>query len=374
MNIVYIAPSIIPSASANSVHIMKMCEAFAQNNVSVKLLVPSTTNNLGLGGEYEFYGVCNNFKIIRNKFVTNAPVGIWNYIFAFSSILYAIYTKSDVIFTRNPIVSFFCIIFRKRHILEMHDEMRSVSFKLFKLFKLFKSKMILKFLVISKPLKGLYLKEFDIEPNKVLVLPDGVNYEQFIKINVKKPLQNEVVGIGYIGSLYKGRGIDVILNLAKNIPSCKFKIYGGSPEEASLVKTHIDKKNIKNIFIHQHIPNKEVPEKLCEQDILLMPYQRKVQERGGGDTAKWMSPMKMFEYMASGRVIVSSDLPVIREVLNENNSYLVDPENIQEWINVIKEIINNKDMAIDKADKAKEDVLQYTWHDRAKQIIRSIDV
>ena len=105
-----------------------------------------------------------------------------------------------------------------------------------------------------------------------------------------------------------------------------------------------------------------------------MPYQRKVQERGGGDTAKWMSPMKMFEYMASGRVIVSSDLPVIREVLNENNSYLVDPENIQEWINVIKEIINNKDMAIDKADKAKEDVLQYTWHDRAKQIIRSIDV
>ena len=82
--------------------------------------------------------------------------------------------------------------------------------------------------------------------------------------------------------------------------------------------------------------------------------------------------MKMFEYMASGKVIVSSDLPVLREILNEDNSYLVDPENITEWINVINHILQNKEEAIKKAKKAKEDVKNFTWSKRVKKILLSI--
>ena len=42
--------------------------------------------------------------------------------------------------------------------------------------------------------------------------------------------------------------------------------------------------------------------------------------------------MKMFEYMAAGRAILSSDLPVLREVLNEENAILLPPDEPAAWV------------------------------------------
>ena len=83
--------------------------------------------------------------------------------------------------------------------------------------------------------------------------------------------------------------------------------------------------------------------------------------------------MKMFEYMASGRVIISSNLSVIQEVLNDDNSYLVSPDNIDEWVNAINYIKDNKEKAILKTKKALEDVQSYTWQNRAKRIMEMIN-
>lgn len=55
-------------------------------------------------------------------------------------------------------------------------------------------------------------------------------------------------------------------------------------------------------------------------DVLLMPYSRSISASSGQDIAEAINPMKMFEYMASGRAIVSADIPSIREVLNEANA------------------------------------------------------
>ena len=82
----------------------------------------------------------------------------------------------------------------------------------------------------------------------------------------------------------------------------------------------------------------------------------------------------MFEYMASGRIIVSSDLLVLREVLNETNSFLVVPDNLQQWIETIEYIILNKDIAIKRASQAKKDVMAYTWDVRVKKILGVLNV
>ena len=80
----------------------------------------------------------------------------------------------------------------------------------------------------------------------------------------------------------------------------------------------------------------------------------------------------MFEYMASGRVIIASDLPVLREILNGTNSYLANAEDVSDWMRCINEIIDNKEEAIHKAQKAKQDVKQYTWGIRAKKMLALI--
>ncbi len=63
-----------------------------------------------------------------------------------------------------------------------------------------------------------------------------------------------------------------------------------------------------------------------------MPYEREIGiSSGGGHSAQVSSPMKMFEYLAAGRAIVASDLPVFREVLNERNAVLCPPERPAAW-------------------------------------------
>ena len=207
MKIIYIANSIVPSTRANSIHVMKMCEAFTINNIDIELILPNFQEHGLMNDEYVFYGIKNEFKITRNRLVNKSPNGFLNYIFSLTSVVYAIFIGCDLIFTRNPLVSFFCIIFGRKHILEMHDN------------------KLLQLIVISKPLQDLYLNEFSIKHDKIIVLPDGVTYENFIKVNQRSFFTDKNIQIGYFGSLWPGKGIDKIISLANIYQNCKFNIF-----------------------------------------------------------------------------------------------------------------------------------------------------
>ena len=85
-----------------------------------------------------------------------------------------------------------------------------------------------------------------------------------------------------------------------------------------------------------------------------------------------MSPLKMFEYMASGNPIVSTDLPSIREVLDESTAYLFDPNNSNDVTKRISEVLERYDEAQIKATKATQRVREFTWERRADDIIAFI--
>ena len=103
-------------------------------------------------------------------------------------------------------------------------------------------------------------------------------------------------------------------------------------------------------------------------DCLLMPYQESVITYGGHNTAKYMSPMKMFEYMAWGVPILASDLPVLREVLSEKNAFVVDRNKFDAWCDGLKEIVENPRSADARAKSAYENVNKYSWEGRAQSI------
>ena len=75
-----------------------------------------------------------------------------------------------------------------------------------------------------------------------------------------------------------------------------------------------------------------------------MPYSNHVEIRAKGvNTAEYCSPLKMFDYLAAGKIIVSSKLSGICEVLKHNkNSILVKDFNYKSWEKSILEIINGK--------------------------------
>ena len=95
-----------------------------------------------------------------------------------------------------------------------------------------------------------------------------------------------------------------------------------------------------------------------------MPYDKKL------STHRYMSPLKLFEYMASRRPIVASDFPVLHEILtHEKNVLFVEPDNSNELVASISRLKNDKSLSHKISERAFIDVKEYTWERRVMKVI-----
>ena len=130
-----------------------------------------------------------------------------------------------------------------------------------------------------------------------------------------------------------------------------------------------------NVIYHGYKSQKEIRLAVRQADVLLMPYQTKLQTANGGiDTVRWMSPMKMFEYMSFGLPIISSDLPVLREVLNDTNCVLATPSDIDDWHMKLSTLKNDESLRTMISENARQDFISnFTWSKRAEVFSEFID-
>ena len=173
--------------------------------------------------------------------------------------------------------------------------------------------------------------------------------------------------------MYEGRGIEIIIELSRKIDDVLFLVYGGNEVDVERLK---QKHSNKNLMFMGYVENSMARKMMLSVDILLMPYQKEVSiGLKGHDTARWMSPMKMFEYMATKNPIISSNLPALREVLiNGENAILVQCDNVLDWENAIKNIILDKELSDKISNNAYCDYKEkYNWDIRAKKIIDIIN-
>jgi len=83
----------------------------------------------------------------------------------------------------------------------------------------------------------------------------------------------------------------------------------------------------------------------------------------------YTSPLKLFEYMASGRPVVASDLPALREVLRpDDNAVLVEPGSADALAAGIRRIVGDAAFGRRLAANARRDVADYTWDKRAERL------
>jgi len=172
----------------------------------------------------------------------------------------------------------------------------------------------------------------------------------------------------YVGTVAPGRGIETILELAKRHPNVDFLVVGpGRAPENSVPE---------NVSLRSTIPHSEVPELLSQSDILLMPYTRGAMLPDGFvGTAEYCSPLKMVEYMAAGRSIISSNLPSIAEVLvDESNCLLVDPESVEEWSAAMERLEQDPELRASLARGAAETAEEHTNIGRAHRMFGRIGV
>ncbi len=364
MKICYLSNSAIPSSVASSIQIVKMCEAFSELKNEVTLI---TTNVKKIDyNTFNFYKVKKKFSIKRMKKYTTFPLGVSYYLFSFFSILESFKYKPEVYITRNFFTCFLLVLFRKKIIIELHHDI-SIESRLVKLLvkysNFLNSKCIKKAIAITDGVKKEYIDKNFINSEKIIVLPSGSSLNRKKKILTKK----NFFKIGYFGSLYKSRGLELIKKLAKIDKKNQYFIYGNL-ENLEYQKY---KNSIKNLHIGNYIPYKDISKKMIEMDILIIPYVSSITVAGDvGDITNFTSPLKLFDYLTTGKVIMCSDFKVLREVINSRNAIFVkNYKNPNSWKLELKKLSNQFEKQLIISFNNQKLSKSYTLKERAKKIL-----
>jgi glycosyltransferase involved in cell wall biosynthesis len=172
----------------------------------------------------------------------------------------------------------------------------------------------------------------------------------------------------YAGHLYAGRGVGLILDLARRRPDHLFVLVGGRGGDVERCRARAT--GMGNVCVAGFRPPAEIPAWLAAADVLLMPYADRIATAGGGDTAAWASPMKMFEYLAAGRPILASTLPVLGEVLADGvNALLLPHDRPERWAEALARLAAEPELAATLAARARRDASGYTWEERNRRLL-----
>ena len=362
IRIAYISDATIPSRLANSVHVMKMCRAFADLGLEVTLCALKGYGDYR--SPFTLYGVRKNFKIkYMPKLLYKGPF------FRSVYFVFSIFRSSiDLIYTRSLYTMAISSLFGKPVVIEMHAKF--INWKITKklLFKFSLSTGNVKgVVVISEPLRDYFSNMLNINDNQIIIAHDASDLigESVTPVSIKN---RNRISVGYVGQLFSGRGVELIFDLSKRIPDADFHIVGGFEKDINYWK--IQTANQKNIIFHGFVDAVKTSSYLKAFDIVLAPYQSRVTILGEGNSSEWMSPMKLFEYMAAGTAIIASDLPAIRSILEENKTALLcKPDSLDSWYNAILFLQLNPEFRLGLGKNAQEKHSKnYTWDQRAERI------
>lgn len=363
MRLAYISNNSPTTKKAHGLQIAKMCEAFSLLGHDVQLILPDRSKKITRGDYFDFYGVKKNFKLVKLPVVDLVRFGRIGFIltaFSFGLALrkYFKSNKFSAIYIRDPI----SMLFLDRRKIPIYFEAHKLPNK-------FLIQRIINKVngVISITLNlASDIKKLGFGIQRFLVAPDGVDLEQF-NLNISKENARIQLGLplGAKIAMYSGnlnlewKGVKTVVEAAKI-----------SGSEVSFVLLGIgdgEKFKAKNVIVVGHRPHRQVPLWLKAADILLLPNSAREEI-----SQRYTSPLKMFEYMASRRPIIASNLSSIKEILNENNALLFSPDDPNELAQAINKILTNPQFAEKISDQALRDVENHTWVKRAKSIIEFI--
>lgn len=224
---------------------------------------------------------------------------------------------------------------------------------------------------ISDPLAEDLVAQGLATADEVLVAPDAVRIAPDAHdVTVDRPAADGArPRVGYTGSLYPGKGAEAVVALAERCPWADFHVAGGPAEEAERLRRTAERRE--NLVVHGLLAQ---PETLALQrscDVLVAPFAPVVRSDSGVDIARWTSPLKVFEYLASGRPSVIGDLPGLRGVLRDGEDAIVVPAgDVDAFAAALERLTADQALAdrIGRAGRAAA-VGRWSWSARAERIL-----
>ncbi|MDB5244347.1 MAG: hypothetical protein JWN18_217 [Parcubacteria group bacterium] len=360
----YIANIRLPTEKAHGAQIIKMCEALSMAGADVRLLVSNRATPI-TEDAFTYYGVATAFPIERIKVPNTVQYGMPG--FVIQSLFFAIRSlrkirRDALLYSRDDIVlGLLSYVTRQPIVWESH--IGSWNF--------FSRRLVrraLRIVVISEGIRDLYLRN-GVDPHKLVVAHDGIDLTTFMRAETKEvararlglPQDKRIVM--YVGRVDGWKGTSTLLEASKHLNSTTLVvIVGGEPHQVEALR-----KVFPRVLFVGYRPYRELADNLAAADVVVLPNtaQDKI-------SSHFTSPLKLFGYMASGKPMVATDLPSLREVVPETEAYIVAPDSPIALAAGIRDALVDASGSARRAQAALTRVDKYTWDMRAKTILNAL--
>lgn len=376
INLRYLSSARLPTEKAHGIQIVSMCQAFSEAGAVVELVIPDR-HNLGkkVDDIFDYYGIQRNFSV-RALPVTNlTPFSFLLGRLAYS-ILFRSFAKQAYKDARDNPADLYYI----------RDEQTFIKFAESGLPSVFEAHTIpnkperfkeafekcIAIISISHGLRNELIK-LGVPEEKIVVAPDGVDLKKFTLTTTKEDAraklsinQNKRIAV-YTGQLFPWKGVKTLIEASAKLPNEQEVIIvggGGGFENEMLRKAKELKAKVRFEGQKNH---SEIPTYLAAADCVVIPTSGK--EKIG---SHYTSPLKLFEAMAMGKAIIASDLPSLREVLDDTSALFFTADDPQSLSLKLTSLLSDKGRSAKLGATAHDRVLTYTWQSRAKNILSII--
>lgn len=219
---------------------------------------------------------------------------------------------------------------------------------------------------VSEPLKNHLVSKWNISPDKILVFSNGVDVQQFrpdpvAGTEIRKMLSmttNPI--ILFVGNFYEWHDVSTVLDSFPGIlaeySNARLILVGDGAMREAMEQRVVALGISYAVKFMGLIPHTDVPRYMACADIAVVPYPHMSQEN-------WLSPLKLFEYMASGKAIVASSVGQVVDVIRDGqNGILVPPGDVSAMADAVKRLIRDQDLREHLGQQARDDAeVHHSW-------------
>lgn len=325
----------------------------------------------------EYYNVPKGLKI---KCLWNVPANDLRtekfFHTVFATLRAVLNPRVDLVYTRNKTIGIMCLFLGQKFVFETYRKFGDDNPKAMRFLakKANRGKTFVGMVLHSRVAADSMLRAGFTE-DKLYVLHNGYDASdmqpKLSKVEARKKLglALDECFVVYTGNMQVNKSVESIIDIAAHLPSAKFLLVGGKPEDVERLQAHAQKVGAHNLILTGHRPIAEISTYLYASDALIIPPAGAPLQKFG----KTVLPFKIFPYLAAGRPIIAPDLSDMKELLHHNeNAILVPVDAPKENAKAIGDLLENTELQNRLSANAAAASKSLTWEERGKKLVKWI--